>query len=160
YAALADCYQLQGFYHFVPPSEAYPQAKTAAQKALSLDDSIAEAHASLLSALADYDWDWPGVEREFKAIVAIDPNYAVAYQYYGYALFGMGRGDEAVSAMERAAELDPVSPSIQTSLAWAYYLHRQDERAADQCKRVLEMYPDFVPAHQLLGIVYGQMGAD
>jgi tetratricopeptide (TPR) repeat protein len=160
YAALADCYQLQGFYHFASPSDAYPRAKTAVQKALSLDNSIAEAHASLLSIYADYDWDWPGVEREFKATVAIDPNYAVAYQYYGYGLLGMGRGEEALVAMKHAADLDPVSPSVQASLAWAYYLLRHDELAVDQCKRVLEMYPDFVPAHQLLGIVYGQMGAD
>jgi DNA-binding winged helix-turn-helix (wHTH) protein/Tfp pilus assembly protein PilF len=156
YAALADCYQLQGFYHFAPPSEAYPRAKAAALKALSMDDSLTEAHISLLSVLSDYDWDWEGSEREFQASIAIDPNYAAAYQYYGYALFGMGRGEEAITAMKHAAELDPVSPSIQTSLAWAYYLLRQNEPAIDQCKRVLELYPDFVPVHQLLGILYGQ----
>ena len=160
YAALADCYELQGFYQFVPPSEAYPRAKAAALKALSLDDSLAEAHVVLLSTLADYDWDWEGVEREFKATIALDPNYAVAYQYYGYALLGMGRGEEGLAAMKHAAELDPVSPSVQTSLAWGYYLLHQDEQAVDQCKRVLELYPDFVPAHQLLGIVYGQMKSD
>jgi TolB-like protein/DNA-binding winged helix-turn-helix (wHTH) protein/tetratricopeptide (TPR) repeat protein len=159
YAALADCYQLQGFYDFVPPSDAYPRAKAAAQKALSLDDSIGEAHVSLLSILTDYDWDWKGAEREFKTTVAIDPNYAVAYQYYGYALFGMNRGEEGLVAMKEAAQLDPVSPSVQTSLAWAYYLLRQNTQAVGQCKRVLELYPDFVPAHQLLGIVYGQMGS-
>lgn len=160
YAALADCYQLQGFYQFVPPAEAYPRAKAAALKALSMDNSLIEAHVSLLSTLTDYDWDWEGAEREFKAAAAIDPNYAVAYQYYGYALLGMGRGDEALAAMKHAAELDPVSPSVQTSLAWGFYLLRQDEQAVDQCKRVLELYPDFVPAHQLLGIVYGQMRLD
>jgi TolB-like protein/DNA-binding winged helix-turn-helix (wHTH) protein/tetratricopeptide (TPR) repeat protein len=160
YAALADCYELQGFYQFVPPSEAYPRAKAAALKALSLDNSLAEAHVVLLSTLADYDWDWEGVEREFKATIALDPNYAVAYQYYGYALLGMGRGEEGLAAMKHAAELDPVSPSVQTSFAWAYYLLHQDEQAVDQCKRVLELYPDFVPAHQLLGIVYGQMKSD
>jgi tetratricopeptide (TPR) repeat protein len=69
----------------------------------------------------------------------------------------MGRGDEALTALKHAAELDPVSPSVQTSLAWSYYLLHQDEQAVEQCKRVLELYPDFVPAHQLLGIVYGQM---
>ncbi len=160
YAALADCYQLQGFYQFVPPSEAYPRSKAAALKALSMDNSLAEAHVSLLSTLTDYDWDWQGAEREFRAAIAIDPNYAVAYQYYGYALFGMGRGDEGIVAMKHAAELDPVSPSVQTSLAWGYFLLRRDEQAVDQCKRVLELYPDFVPAHQLLGLVYGQMNAD
>jgi TolB-like protein/DNA-binding winged helix-turn-helix (wHTH) protein/tetratricopeptide (TPR) repeat protein len=160
YAALADCYQLQGFYQFVPPSEAYPRAKAAALKALSLDNSLAEAHVALLSTLTDYEWDWEGAEREFKATVALDPNYAVAYQYYGYALLAMGRGEEALAAMKHAAELDVVSPSVQTSLAWSYYLLHQDEQAVDQCKRVLELYPDFVPAHQMLGIVYGQMKSD
>jgi TolB-like protein/DNA-binding winged helix-turn-helix (wHTH) protein len=160
YAALADCYQLQGFYEFAPAAEAYPRARVAALKALSLDNSLAEAHVSLLSTLSDYDRDWPGVEREFKAAIAIDPNYAVAYQYYAYALLGMGRGEQALTAMKQAAQLDPVSPSIQTSLAWAYYLLRQDEQAVDQCHRILGLYPDFVPAHQLLGIVYGHMNLD
>jgi DNA-binding winged helix-turn-helix (wHTH) protein/Tfp pilus assembly protein PilF len=156
YAALADCYQLQGFYHFAPPSEAYPRAKAAALKALSMDDSLVQAHISLLSVFTDYDWDWEGSEREFKAAIAIDPNASPAYQYYGYALFGMGRGEEAITAMKHAAELDPVSPSVLTSLAWGYYLLRQSELSIEQCKRVLELYPDFVPAHQLLGILYGQ----
>jgi tetratricopeptide (TPR) repeat protein len=160
YAALSDCYQLQGFYHFVPPSEAYPHAKAAVLKALSMDNALAEAHVSLLSTLTDYDWDWQGAEREFKAAIAIDPNYAAAYQYYGYALFGMARGEEGLAAMKHAAELDPVSPSVQTSLAWGYFLLRRHDPALEQCKRVLELYPDFVPAHQLLGLVYAQANAD
>jgi TolB-like protein/tetratricopeptide (TPR) repeat protein len=160
YAALSYCYQLQGFYHFAPPSEAYPRAKAAALKALSMDNSLVEAHVSLLSTLTDYDWDWQGAEREFKAAIAIDPNYAAAYQYYGYALFGMARGEEGLVAMKHAAELDPVSPSVQTSLAWGYFLLRRHDAAVEQCKRVLELYPDFVPAHQLLGLVYAQANAD
>jgi TolB-like protein/DNA-binding winged helix-turn-helix (wHTH) protein/tetratricopeptide (TPR) repeat protein len=160
YAALASCYQLQGFYHLAPPEQAYPRAKAAALKALSLDNSLAEAHVALLSIHTDYDWDWEGAEREFKATIAIDPNYAVAYQYYGYALLGMGRGEEGLAAMKHAAELDPVSPSVQTSLGWAYFLLRQYDQSADQCHRVLELHPDFVPAHQLLGIVLGLMKQD
>jgi TolB-like protein/DNA-binding winged helix-turn-helix (wHTH) protein/tetratricopeptide (TPR) repeat protein len=159
YAALANCYQLQGFYQFAAPAEAYRRSKDAARKALSIDNSIAEAHVSLLSALTDYDWDWQGAEREFNASVAIDPNFAVAYQYYGFALLGMGRGEEALAAMKHAADLDPVSPSVQTSLAWAYFLLRKDQEAADECEHALELYPDFVPAHQLLGIVEGQLRA-
>jgi TolB-like protein/DNA-binding winged helix-turn-helix (wHTH) protein/Tfp pilus assembly protein PilF len=160
YAALANCYQLIGFYEYLPPSEAYTKSKEAARKAMSLDNSIAEAHSAMLSALTDYDHDWPGAEREFKATVAIDPNYAAAYQYYGFALLGMGRIEEAVAAMQRAKELDPVSPSVQTSLAWSLFLSRQYEESAAECKRALELYPDFIPAHQLLGIVYGQMNDD
>jgi Flp pilus assembly protein TadD len=104
-------------------------------KALSLDNSLAEAHVVLLSTLADYDWDWEGAEREFKATAALDPNFAVAYEYYGYALLGMGRGEEALAAMKHAAELDPVSPSVQASLAWGYYLLHQDQQAVDQMSR-------------------------
>jgi adenylate cyclase len=157
YATLADCLQLQGFYGFISPSDAYPPAEAAAQKALSLDAGNAEAHVALMSALSDYDWDWKGAEREFKAAIAVDPNHAVAYQYYGYALFAMNRGNEALAAMKQAAQIDPVSPSIQTSLAWGFYLLRQYDQAVAQCNRVLELYPEFVPAHQLLGIIYGQM---
>jgi tetratricopeptide (TPR) repeat protein len=160
YAAIANDYQLEGFYEFALPSDAYPRAQEAALKALSLDNTLVEAHIALLSTFTDYDWDWAGAEREFKATIAIDPNYAVAYQYYGYALFGMGRGDEALATMKHASQIDPVSPSIQTSLAWGYYLLREYNQAVDQCNRVLELYPEFVPAHQLLGIVYGQMGSN
>ena len=135
YAALADYYALEGFYGFTPADAAYPKGKEAALKALALDNSLVEAHVSLLSILTDYDWDWQGAEREFRAAIAIDPNDAVAYQYYGYALEGMKRGDEALAAMQRAARIDPVSPSIQTSLAWGYYLARQNQAAVNQCKR-------------------------
>ena len=157
YAALANCLQLIGFYEYLPPSEAYPRAEEAARKAMSLDKSNAEAHVAMLSALTDYEHDWVGAEREFKATVAIDPNYAAAYQYYGFALLGMGRGEEAVAVTKRAQELDPVSPSVQTSLAWALFLMRRNEESERECKRALELYPDFIPAHQLLGLVYGQM---
>ncbi len=157
YAALANCYTLIGFYEYLPPSEAYPKAEEAARKAMSLDKSNAEAHVAMLSALTDYDRDWVGAEREFKATVAIDPNYAAAYQYYGFALLGMGRGEEAVAVTKRAQELDPVSPSVQTSLAWSFFLMRRNEESERECKRALELYPDFIPAHQLLGLVYGQM---
>jgi TolB-like protein/DNA-binding winged helix-turn-helix (wHTH) protein/Tfp pilus assembly protein PilF len=157
YAAMANCYQLIGFYEYLPPSEAYPKAEEAARKAMALDNSNAEAHVAMLSALTDYEHDWVRAEREFKATVAIDPNYAMAYQYYGFALLGMGRGEEAVTVAKRAQELDPVSPSVQTSLAWALFLMRRNEESARECKRALELYPDFIPAHQLLGLVHGQM---
>ncbi len=160
YAAMANDYQLEGFYDFASPADVYPRAEAAALKALSLDNTLVEAHIALLSTYTDYDWDFEGAKREFRAAVALDSNYAVAYQFYGYALMGMARGDEGLATLKHAAQLDPVSPSVQTSLAWGHYLLRQYDQAVDQCKRVLELYPDFVPAHQLLGIVYGQMGSD
>lgn len=159
WAALAECYSLEGFYQYVPPAEAYPRAQQAAERALSLNHSIAEAHVILLSILTDYNWDWQGAEREFRAAIALDPRSAEAYQYYGYALLAMGRGDEALVAMQQALRIDPVSPSVGTSLAWGYYLLRRNRQAVEQCKRVLELYPDYVPAHQLLGLTWDQIGS-
>ena len=160
WAALAEDYSLEGFYSYVAPAEAYPRAKEAAHRALSLDNSLLEAHVSLMSILTDYDWDWNGSEREFHAAIAIDPNYAVAYQYYGYTLLAMGRGEEALVAMKQAAEIDPVSPSVQTSLAWGYYQMRKGQQTVEQCRKVLDLYPDYVPAHQLLGLAYSLLGQD
>ncbi len=160
WAALAEDYSLEGFYSYVAPGDTYPRAREAALKALSLDNSLLEAHVSLMSILTDYDWDWNGSEREFHAAIAIDPNYAVAYQYYGYTLLAMGRGAEALVAMKQAAEIDPVSPSVQTSLAWAEYQLRMNREAAEQCRKVLDLYPDYVPAHQLLGLTYSLLGQD
>ena len=158
FAQLAECYALEGFYQFVPPGEAYPRAKAAAVRAVSLDNSLLEGHIALLSILTDYDWDWSGSEREFRSAIALNPQDAVAYQYYGYTLLGMGRGDDALAAMQQAAQIDPVSPSIQTSMAWVDYLLRRNRRAVSQCRHVLELYPRFVPAHQLLGLTYEEMG--
>jgi len=160
WAALAEDYSLEGFYSYVAPADAYPRAREAALRALSLDNSLLEAHVSLMSILTDYDWDWNGSEREFHAAIAIDPNYAVAYQYYGYTLLAMGRGEEALVAMKQAAEIDPVSPSVQTSLAWGYYQLRMNQQTVEQCRKVLDLYPDYVPAHQLLGLAYSLLGQD
>ncbi|MFP5230301.1 MAG: winged helix-turn-helix domain-containing tetratricopeptide repeat protein [Acidobacteriota bacterium] len=158
WAALAECYSLEGFYQYLAPAVAYPLGKAAAEKALALNPSLLDAHVTLLSILTDYEWDWAGAEREFRAAISIDPRSAVAYQYYGYTLLGMGRGDEALVAMQQAERIDPVSPSIGTSLAWGYYLLRRNQQAIAQCKRVLELYPNYVPAHQLMGLTEDQMG--
>lgn len=160
WALLAECYSLEGFYSYVAPGETYPRAKQAALRALTLDDSLLEAHVSQESILTDYEWDWKSSEREFRAAIAIDPNYAVAYQYYGYTLLAMGRGEEALVAMKQAAEIDPVSPSIQTSLAWGYYQLRMNRETVEQCRKVLDLYPEYVPAHQLLGLTYSQLHED
>ena len=160
WAALAECYSLLGFYSYVAPADAYPRAKEAALRALSIDNSLLEAHVSLMSILTDYDWNWNASEREFHAAIAIDPNYAVTYQYYGYTLLAMGRGQEALVAMKQATQIDPVSPSVQTSLAWVYYQLRMNPQTVEQCRKVLDLYPDYVPAHQLLGLTYSQIHQD
>ena len=158
YAGLADCYALQGFYGFLSPNQSYPKAKAAATKALQIDETVAEAHASLLSIKTDYDWDWVGAEKEFKRAIALNPNYPPAYQWYGFDLLVMGRQGEAMAAMRRALDLDPVSPTVNVSQAWFFYLTRQYNKSVEQCLRTLELHPNFCVAHQMLGLTYDVQG--
>ncbi|MBA7667552.1 hypothetical protein ES703_75646 [subsurface metagenome] len=90
YAGLADCYNTLGNYGYLMPKEAYPKAKEAAQKALSIDNMLAEAHTSLAFALMAYDWDWEGAEREFKKAIELNPGYATGHQWYAIYLIGRG----------------------------------------------------------------------
>jgi len=158
YAGLADCYALQGFYGFLSPNQSYPKAKAAAMKALQIDETVAEAHASLLNIKTDYDWDWLGAEREFKRAIELNPNYPPAYQWYGFDLLVMGRQGEAMAAMRRALDLDPVSPTANISQAWFFYLTRQYNKSIEQCLRTLELHPNFCVAHQMLGLTYDARG--
>src|SRR6516164_184102 len=158
YAGLADCYALQGFYGFLSPNQSYPKAKAAAMKALQIDETVAEAHASLLNIKTDYDWDWLGAEREFKRAIELNPNYPPAYQWYGFDLLVLGRQGEAMAAMRRALDLDPVSRPVKVSQAWFFYLTRQYNKSIEQCLRTLELHPNFCVAHQMLGLTYDARG--
>jgi len=109
YAGLADAYALLPFYTDTRPSEAFPQAKEAAAKALRLDPTLAEAHASMAYVMNYYDWDRSGAEREFKHALELDPNDAATHHAYGRFLASMGRVDEARAELSRAQELDPLS---------------------------------------------------
>lgn len=109
YAGLADCNSLLAYYGFTPENEGYSQAKTAARKALELDESLAEAHTSLAFIKTFYDWDWAGAEAESRRAIELNPSYATAHQWYGDALLQMGRVVGAIAEEERALELDPLS---------------------------------------------------
>ena len=109
YAGLADGYARLPFYTDTRPSEAFPKAKEAAAKALQLEPTLAEAHASMAYVLNYYDWDRSGAEQEFKHALELDPNDAAAYHAYGRFLASMGRVDEARAELSRAQELDPLS---------------------------------------------------
>ena len=87
---MADTYDVLPFYSVMPPKEAYPKAKTAAVKALEIDDRLAEAHTSLAYTMWNYDWDWAGAERENKRSIELNPNYATGHHWYGLFLANMG----------------------------------------------------------------------
>ncbi|PYS89892.1 MAG: hypothetical protein DMF64_16475 [Acidobacteria bacterium] len=158
YAGLADCYDVLSGMNMLPPHEGYPQAKAAALRALELDDTLAEAHASLAHLLMRYDWDWAGAEREFRRALALNPNYATAHHWYGVYLSAMGRHAEAVASAHRALQLDPLSPIINLVLGTHYYWVRRYEQTLEQQRKVLEIEPDHVVAHAFMGQCYALMG--
>jgi tetratricopeptide (TPR) repeat protein len=127
YAGLADSYSLLGSapYTGLPPKQAFPQAKAAAQKAIQLDESLAEAHISLGYAELVYDRDYPEAEREFRRALLLRPTSATAHQYYAYYLTAMGRLDEAIEERKSAQQLEPDSPLMDSALGEAYYQARQ-----------------------------------
>jgi len=152
YAGLADAYALLPAYAPVPPGEAIPKAKAAAVKALELDESLAEAHATLGSIAYYDDWNWATTEREYKRAIALSPNYATAHQWYAEYLQYMGRDDEAIGEMTKAHELDPLSLVIGTEVGWVHYCAGDLDEAETRLRRTLELSPDFAFAHRELGM--------
>ena len=153
YAALADCYVINSNYTGARPADTMPQAKAYAKKSIELDGTLAEPHAPLAMATWYFDWDKDGAEREFKKAIELNPNYPTAHHWYSRFLRGLGRQDEAFSEITRAAELDPLSLIFLNNIA-EIYLDRGDLNASfNTCQRMIELDPNFWPAHSLLGII-------
>ena len=149
YAGLADAYS--GLAEYLPPKQVMPQAEEAANKALQLDPSLAEAHTALGSILTNFDYDWPAAEKEFTRAIESNPNYAEAHHQYGWLLGFMGRNAEARKEMERAQQLDPLSLVIAADSNVPYYLAREYDRSIEQSRKVLQFDPSFFLAHYTVG---------
>ncbi len=158
HAGLADCYNLLNDYDVLAPREAVPKARAAANQALAIDSTLAEAHASLGFALARYDWDWIGAEREFQRAIELQPNYAIAHHWYALLLAMMGRFQEAAMEINKAQDLDPLSLIINANIGWLLFFERKYDQALEQLQRTIEMDPNFMSAHVKLGWVYEQQG--
>jgi TolB-like protein/DNA-binding winged helix-turn-helix (wHTH) protein/Tfp pilus assembly protein PilF len=156
YAGLADAYALLGSspYDGLPPIEAMPEAKAAAQKALQLDDGLAEAHASFAFINTVYDWNWTLAEKEFKRAIEISPNYAGAHEWYAEFLAARGREREALEEMKRARDADPLLVLMHAGVAEALYYSRRYDDVISQCQQTLELDPDYPLAHFHLGRAY------
>lgn len=154
YAGLAEAYRSLPITSDVPPHEAIPQAKAAAAKAIELDDSLAEPHASLTFIRFWYDWDWANAEEEGKRAIQLNPNSAFAHISYAHLLSDLGRHDEAIAQGKRARELEPVSLIINAlNGAVLYYANRLEESAA-RLQDTLELEPNFWVARLFLGKVF------
>jgi len=158
YAGIADSYALQLDYRSVPVAEGFAQAKAYARKALELDETVAEAHASLGWSLFIYDWDWEGARREFQRAVALDPQYATTRQWYAFWHAALGRLDEAVVEIHTALELDPASVSIRRAVGWVYYYARRFDQARYHLSRAIAMNPTAKESYRVLGLVLAEQG--
>jgi TolB-like protein/Flp pilus assembly protein TadD len=156
YAGLSDSYGLLARYAYLPPSDAMPKAKAAAERALEIDGRLGEAHNSLAFVKRQYEWDWPGAEAEFRKAIEFSPNYGTAHHWYALLMCQLGRHEEAVKEVARALELDPLSIIINTNVAWVYYFAGQYDRAIEQFRKTLEMDPGYAVAHMRLGETYTQ----
>jgi TolB-like protein/Tfp pilus assembly protein PilF len=153
YAGLADSYDLLPAYGAASPADSFPQAKAAAEKALELDDTLAEAHTSLAGVLNDYDFDFEQSLKEFERAIQLNPNYATAHHWYGELLGVTGRFNEGIAELKRAQELDPLSLIINADLGGELYTWaRQYDKAIEQLRKTIEMDPRFYYAHWHLGM--------
>ncbi len=160
YTGLADSYILAGSYGYsiLPPREAMPKAEAAITKALAIDDSLAEAHASLGYIKLIYDWDWPGAEQEFKRSIALNPLYDNAHHWYSHELIALGRNDEAMAEARRALEISPSDTVMNEHMGWTYLMERDYDHAIQSARKAIEMEPDFLLAHRVLGLAYQYKG--
>jgi tetratricopeptide (TPR) repeat protein len=148
------------FYSVASPHDCYPKAKAAAQRALEIDPSLAEAHTALASALMDYDWNLVESNREFERAIELNRNYASAHHWYAREnLTIMGQYDRALSEIRRAQELDPLSLIINANYGKAYFNARRYDEAIQQLKRTIELDQSFFVAHHYLGSAYAMKGA-
>ncbi len=150
FSGLANCYALYATYEVEPAAKAFPTAKAMAEKALALDETLAEPHTTLAFVLYHYEWDWVRAESEFKRALEINPNLSNAHHWYGEYLGAVGRFDEAISEQKIALQLDPSSFIINMDLGWNYYLSRHYDEAVMQYRTALEIDPNSPIVHYTL----------
>ena len=150
HAGMADCYTLMGRHLYLPVKESFEKARSYANRALELNDNLAEAHTALAAVLMIYNWDWDLAEEQFKQAIQLNPNYANAHYLHSVLLQTTGRLQESVAAAEKAQVLDPLSPVIGMGVVSAYFFSEQYDKALYECRKYLEMNPNFVVAQDYL----------
>jgi eukaryotic-like serine/threonine-protein kinase len=154
YARLADAYVLSGDFGYVAPKDVWEHAKSAATDAIKIDDTLPEADMSLALVRASYDWNWAGAELEFKRAIALNPNSATVRQRYGEFLTRLGRFEEAGAELRVAQDLDPLSPSVNTSVGQQLYFARNYWPAIETLRKTPDLNPNFLLAQHALEAAY------
>jgi tetratricopeptide (TPR) repeat protein len=159
FSGLAECHFLLAMTGAIAPSVAMSKAANFARKALSLDNELSDAHASLGCVKALYEWDWSGADREFRSAIELSPSNASARSNYAFSyLLPMGRAAEAVNQLKNAVTFDPLSIVANQMLAFALYASRRYEEAIQQCAVMIDLEPAFARAHSLLALALGYTG--
>jgi tetratricopeptide (TPR) repeat protein len=161
YSGLADSHFYLGYaFGRVPPVEAMPKARAAAQKALGLDPNLAEARTSLGFVTYFYDWDWAGAERELREAIRLNPSYSVAHHIYSVLLMTLGKRDESVAEAQRALDVDPLSLPINLILGSMLHIAGRFDESLERYQRTLELSPDLSMALTGLAEAYKSKGMD
>jgi serine/threonine protein kinase/tetratricopeptide (TPR) repeat protein len=158
HVGIADTHNITGLFGYLPPNETFPKAKAAAARALEIDPTLGEAHASLGFVEMFYDWDWVAAESEFRRAIELSPKYATAHEWYAILLSILERSDEAIARAERSHELDPISLIINSVLGLVYYFARRYDESIAAHKRALELDPNFLPGSAYAALVYVENG--
>ncbi|MBZ5591985.1 MAG: tetratricopeptide repeat protein [Acidobacteriia bacterium] len=158
YTGLADALGMLGFIGLALSAEVMPKAEEAARRAIEIDDSLPEAHASLGGIFKNYEWDWAAAEREFKRALELNPNYANGHRMFASYLAAVGRPEESLREIRLALELDPLCLPIHVEAAYNAYMAGDYPRALEEALRTLELEPQFAPAQSILGQIYEQQG--
>ena len=158
YTGLADCYSLHVDYRSVPVVEGFEAAKAYARKAIELDDTLAEAHASLAWSLFIFDWNWTEAEREFRRAIELDPRYPSAHQWFALMLAAKGAFNESLVESHTAVELDPASTSARRSLGSCYYYARRWDQATYHLERGIAMNPTAEETYRIWGLMLAVAG--
>jgi serine/threonine-protein kinase len=143
---------------FEPATDAGPKCLAAAQKALEIDPDLVEAHVEMGAAHLFYDFDWPAAEREFSRAMELNPNYAPAHEYYAWYLMVMGRASESLTEIQKAGQIDPLSPEIAFEHGWFLYYSRRYKEALAQEEKALELDPNLWTVYFIKGLANEQLG--
>jgi tetratricopeptide (TPR) repeat protein len=158
YTGLADTYNSLGVWAFMAPGDVFPRARALAEKALEIDERLAEAHASSAFVSLFYDWDWVAAEHGFTRAIELNPGYALAHLWYAHHLSIVGRFDEAIAEVYQAQDLDPLSPIINANAGWTYHLAREYDREMEELRKTLDLDPHCGMAYFYMGFAYAQTG--
>lgn len=158
HAGLADAYIVLPVYSNTPSKESHTKAREAALKALQIDGTLAEAHASLAAVKQLYEWDFSGAEVEYRRAIELNPSYSTAYLWYAWFLSSLGRHSEAIIEIKKAQEVDPLSLIVNSAIGNIYNAARQPDEAIGQLRKTIVMDKNFARARSYLADAYIEKG--